>query len=134
MPEGARLQALVENLRREDLNAIERTEGIMSVLELLAGLGRGQTLLVLAPLAIESRRLRRRAAVKARRPLHAGIPDGGCSRSSTPCARWMGLRSFVSNRLPLLNLPAGVRGEGLAYTKARMIDRAEPAERSCWRI
>lgn len=130
--DAARLLALVENLQREDLNVIEETEGFLSVLELSLDRDRQEVISLLYRLERAER-------------------DGeGESVSGDSAHNVMGsvdetrirevfdglgrnLRSFVNNKLPLLNLPAdvlaAVRDEGLAYTKARLIARLEDESR-----
>ncbi len=113
---------LVENLQREDLNPIEETEGIVSLLairlkvdpteipQLLHRLAKSSDNVVGKPESLQ---------IQAIQDVFKAI--GGMS--------W---ESFATHRLPLLNLPEPIlkalRAGKLEYTKARAIAKLKDAE------
>lgn len=122
----AGLLSMVENLQREDLNAVEETEGI----------------LVLVAAALDkdpdeaARTLRRLAELQREAPSAETLPRDPDNvmgealktvREVFGSLGKMGWESYVKNRLPILDLPpellGAVREGGLAYTKARAISR-----------
>jgi len=119
--------ALLENLQREDLNAVEETEGILRLLALRSGLHVEEVVSLLG---------RMDKAQRKNTPEDSARNVTG--QASVVIETFKGLgkrmtwRSFVKNRLPLLNLPedvlAAVRERGLEYTKARAIARVDDAE------
>lgn len=138
--EAARLLALVENLQREDLNVIEETEGLLSVLELSLGRSRQEVISVLYRLERAEREGVPVSEVGERETeeaAHNVMGSEEIEERSRILEIFQGLainlRSFANNKLPLLNLPsdvlAAVRDEGLAYTKARQIARVEDENR-----
>lgn len=119
----AQAAAVLENLQREDLNPVEETEAILSLLEMRLGQPRDEIIRLFHRVARQRQR-RNRAWTEAEawdlvektfRELGRMTPE-----------------SFRTNRLPLLRLPADVlealrRGE-LDYTKARAIARVKDGE------
>jgi ParB family chromosome partitioning protein len=110
---------LVENLQRQDLNAIEQTEGILALLALH---------LQLTPEETTSRLVRMAKEVKGQTAQNV---LGQCEiETVTSVFDSLGLiswESFVSSRLPLLNLPQelqqAIQTQGLDYTKAIALSR-----------
>lgn len=136
--QAARILALVENLQRQDLNAVEETEGLLSVLELSAGLRREELVSLLYKMERADREDVDAKTVSSSAQSGAahnviGIDPQRRVREIFDAIGTMELRSFVTNRLPLLNLDddvlAAVRDEGLAYTKAKLIARVEDQKR-----
>ncbi len=116
--------AIIENLQREDLNAVEETEAVLGLLELYLGLGRRDVVQLLQALYNEERGRITTAPVDERQrdAVHALFERLG--RFS--------LTSFVSNRLPILAFPesllAAVREGRIAFTKAQAIARVADAD------
>lgn len=118
--------ALLENLQREDLNAIEETEGILQLLAMKLNSTSSSVIALLGAAAHPER-----AAVD--NVIHSSeweiVSDiFALVGSYTP-------ESFRTNRLPLLNLPDDVIGAlrkgQIEYTKARAIARVkDSSERS----
>ncbi len=111
--------ALVENLQRQDLNAIEETEGILSLLALN---------LQLTPEATTS--LLMRMAKEAKGQTAQNVLGQAEIKTVTTVFDSLGLmswESFVTSRLPLLNLPhdlqQAIQTQGLDYTKAIALSR-----------
>ena len=110
-----------ENLQREDLNAVEETEAVLGLLELVLEAPRADVVALLQALYGEERgRGGSRPIDRARREETLGI------------FRRLGrfsVSSFVSNRLPILEFPPelldAVRSGQLAFTKAQAIARLE---------
>jgi ParB family chromosome partitioning protein len=113
--------AITENLQREDLNAVEETEAVLGLLELVLEAPRADVVALLQALYGEERgRGGSRPIDRARREETLGI------------FRRLGrfsVSSFVSNRLPILEFPPelldAVRSGQLAFTKAQAIARLE---------
>ncbi len=113
--------AIIENLQREDLNAVEETEAVLGLLEITLDLERDDVVALLQAVYNEDR----------------GRPaDGRVRERERDVARALFRRlgrftvsSFVSNRLPILEFPeellASVRGGRLEFTKAQAIARVE---------
>lgn len=118
--------SLVENLLREDLNPVEETEGILQLLALRLNVAREEVTSLLHRMRDEQREK---------------VPHNvmGNSQGQTIQAVFEELalitwESFVSNRLPLLNLPQDIKEAlqtgKIAYTKATAITRLkEQSER-----
>ncbi len=111
--------SLVENLLREDLNPVEETEGILQLLALRLNVASVEVTSVLHRMRDEQR---------------GKVPHNvmGNSQGQTIQAVFEELgsitwESFVSNRLPLLNLPEDIKDSlqtgKIAYTKATAIAR-----------
>lgn len=110
--------ALLENLQREDLNPVEETEGLLTLLSLELDIERNQVIDLFNK---------------------AAHPDRNSVDNVIHTEQWQAVtsifqavgrftpESFRTNRLPLLNLPEDVleclRAGKLAYTKARAIAR-----------
>lgn len=113
--------SLIENLQREDLNPVEETEGILQLLAVELGKPQSEVVSLLHRMLDESK---------------GKVPHNVMGNSETTIIQQvfhevasMEWRSFVSNRLPLLNLPEDVleilRQGKLEYTKARAIARVK---------
>jgi ParB family transcriptional regulator, chromosome partitioning protein len=104
--------ALVENLQRENLNPIEETEAILSLLSLELNLQKSEVIALLHQLKKQDK--------------NNVIPKVEEVFASLSTMGWL---SFVQNRLPLLNLPGEVlealRQGKIAYTKARAIGQVK---------
>lgn len=108
--------SLTENLQREDLNPIEETEGILSLLSIRLNLSVEAVVSLLYQLQNQIKK-----KVKAE-------IDNDSLEAVTKVFQELGLmswKSFVSHRLPLLNLPLDIlevmhKGQ-VAYTKAKAI-------------
>jgi len=113
--------AIIENLQREDLNAVEETEAVLGLLELYLGSDRREAVALLQALYNEERGriTARKVSERERAAVHALFERLGRFSVS----------SFVSNRLPILDFPesllAAVREGRLAFTKAQAIARVE---------
>ncbi len=106
--------SLVENLQREDLNPVEETEGILQLLAIqLKGSVEEATALL----------YRMQNEVKGKVTQNVlGSSEGEQVRAMFDSLGLMSWESFVSSRLPLLNLPEGVinalRQGRIEFTKA----------------
>ncbi len=111
--------SLIENLQREDLNPVEETEGILQLLAIELERTQSEVVSLLYRMLDESK---------------GKVPHNVMGNSETTTIQQvfnevasMEWQSFVSNRLPLLNLPEDVlevlRQGKLEYTKARAIAR-----------
>jgi ParB family chromosome partitioning protein len=112
----AQLLSLAENLQREDLNPVEETEGILSLLSIKLDLSQTDVISLLQQMDHEKRgniKVNSESAhnVMGRKIVEEIFTDLGLT--------W---QSFLKNRIPLLNLPADVmdslRSGKIAYTKA----------------
>lgn len=115
--------AIVENLQREDLNAVEETEAVLGLLELALDLSRSDAVALLQTLYGEERGRTASTRFTDQQRAEAKSLFGRIGR--------FGISSFVSNRLPILDFPKGVldavRDGELAFTKAQAIARVENA-------
>lgn len=122
--EEAQLIALAENLQREDLNPLEETEGILSLLALRLEQPVEEVVALLY-------RMDNEAKGKATHNV-MGKPEAALVEETFNALARGGWPSFVANRLPLLKLPGevleAIRSGRLDYTKARAIARVQDAQ------
>ena len=118
--------AIMENLQREDLNAVEETEAVLQLLQLTLALDRAGTLALIGEVVQESRGRTGQARFEA---AHKEAAVGLFDRLGrfTPA-------SFLANRVPILSFPEelldAVRTGRLAFTKAQALARVDdPHER-----
>lgn len=116
--------ALVENLLREDLNPVEETEGILQLLALR---------LNVASVEVTSLLYRMRDEQREKVPHNVmGNWQGQTIQAVFEELGSITWESFVSNRLPLLNLPEDIKDSlqtgKIAYTKANAIARLKDDE------
>lgn len=115
----AYLIALTENLQREDLNPIEETEGILSLLSLKLNCSEQEVISFLQHLDHQERGHLKANSESAHNVMGKEIVE--------TVFQGLGLtwQSFLKNRLPLRNLPSELIDElkdgNLAYTKALAI-------------
>lgn len=125
----AKLIALTENLQREDLNAIEETEGILDLLSLKTGLAQEKVKSWLNRLDHEAR-----GNIKSNEEEIDSAHNvmGKAEVEGIFTALNLTWQSFLKNRLPLLNLPQDVldvlRQGRLEYTKAKAIAKIKDEE------
>lgn len=116
--------SIMENLQREDLNAVEETEAVLRLLELSLELDRAGILALLAEMVQEARGREPKARYSA---THKRAAEELFERLGrfTPA-------SFMANRVPILGFPsdllAAVRDGRLAFTKAQALARVEDAD------
>jgi len=118
--------SIIENLQREDLNAVEETEAVLGLLEISLDLDSHKVIALLHSLYNEERG-------------RVGARDVSERQRSVVTALFRRLgrfsvSSFVSNRLPILEFPesllGAVRTGKMAFTKAQAIARVDdPADR-----
>jgi ParB family chromosome partitioning protein len=116
--------SLVENLLREDLNPVEETEGILQLLALRLNVAREEVTSLLHRMRDEQRE---------KVPHNVMGNDQGQTIQAVfeelGSITW---ESFVSNRLPLLNLPEDIKNSlqtgKIAYTKATALARLKDDE------
>ena len=116
--------SLVENLLREDLNPVEETEGILQLLALRLNVAREEVTSLLHRMRDEQRE---------KVPHNVMVNDQGQTIQAVfeelGSITW---ESFVSNRLPLLNLPEDIKNSlqtgKIAYTKATALARLKDDE------
>jgi ParB family chromosome partitioning protein len=124
--EQALALALTENLQREDLNAVDETESILQLLALRLNVSVEQVPSLLFRMQDEQRR---------KVPLNIlGSEQGQTVITVFKELGKFSWESFVSMRLPLLNLPQEIlsliRDQKIAYTKAQVVARIkDPASR-----
>lgn len=118
--------AIIENLQREDLNAVEETEAVLGLLEMELDASRREVTQVLQALYNEER-----GRITGKK-----VGEKERQRVQTLFTRLgrFSISSFVSNRLPILEFPesllAAVREGRLAFTKAQAIARvSDPDDR-----
>ncbi len=113
--------SIMENLQREDLNAVEETDAVLTLLELSLDLARSQVLHLLQEMYNEERGRSPASAFSERQKHLAGALFRRLGRF-TPS-------SFVSNRVPILDFPEAlldaVRQGKLEFTKAQALARVE---------
>lgn len=113
--------SIIENLQREDLNAVEETEAVLQLLELSVGLDRGGALGLLAEQVQEARGRSPQARF-----------DPGQKAALAALFERLGRftpASFLSNRVPILSFPEellqAVRAGQLEFTKAQALARVD---------
>ncbi len=115
--------SLIENLQREDLNAVEETEAVLHLLQLSLDLDRAGSLALIGEVVQESRGRTGQGRFAAP---HKGAAVGLFERLGrfTPA-------SFLANRVPILSFPEelldAVRLGRLAFTKAQALARVDDA-------
>lgn len=113
--------AIVENLQREDLNPLEETEGIISLLSMQLQIDQQEVSQLLHRLAKASDNVVGKDADQLE--IISTVFDA---------VGRMDWKSFASHRLPLLNLPElilnALREGKIEYTKARAIARVKNVE------
>jgi len=118
--------SIMENLQREDLNAVEETEAVLQLLELSLELDRAGALALLNEVVQESRGRAPQVRFGAAQKQVAAELFARLGRF-TPA-------SFAANRVPILGFPPelleAVRDGRLSFTKAQALARVEdPGER-----
>lgn len=116
--------SIIENLQREDLNAVEETDAVLTLLEISTELEREAVLRLLQEMYNEERG---RAPASAFAPRQKAVAAQLFRRLGRFSAS-----SFVTNRVPILDFPTGlleaVRAGRLAFTKAQAIARVRNEE------
>ena len=115
---------LIENLQREDLNPLEETEGILELLSLQLKIDSSEAVKLL-------QRLEHEEKGKVARNVTGSEQHNIIEEVFNSTGR-MGWKSFLRNRLPLLNLPPelleALRGGKIEYTKAKEINKLKNEE------
>lgn len=117
--------SIMENLQREDLNAVEETEAVLRLLELHFGFGRDAVIRLLQEIYNEERGRGRgeEFAAEQKEELRSVLSRLG---RFTPS-------SFYVNRVPILDFPEelllAVRSGELEFTKAQAIARVKDAQK-----
>lgn len=118
--ENALTLSLVENLAREDLNPVEETEGILTLLEIELKLERSEVISLLYRWENEHKGKTTHNVMGSQIEQQIQSLFEGLGQTCL---------SFISNRLPLLNLPEEIlevlREGKLAYTKAKAIAKVK---------
>jgi ParB family transcriptional regulator, chromosome partitioning protein len=120
----ARRWAIAENIQREDLNPIEETLAILNLIALeldIESIDEVKSILYSLDNAAKKKVTHNVVGNSDDRQLLV-------SRVLEINTKGMTLQSFVSHRMPLLNLPEEIMGaivRGLEYTKARAISKVE---------
>jgi len=115
--------SMIENLQREDLNPVEETEGILTLLSVRLELAVESVVTLLHQMQNQSKgKVKEKVEASEMETVRKVFEElGGMS--------W---ESFVSNRLPLLKLPPEIlevlRQGKMAYTKAKAIAGVKDAE------
>jgi ParB family chromosome partitioning protein len=113
--------AIIENLQREDLNAVEETEAVLGLLELYLDAKRRDVVQLLLALYNEER-----GRITSKK---VSDEEREAVRSIFERLGRFTVASFVSNRLPILDFPesllAAVREGRIAFTKAQALARVE---------
>jgi ParB family chromosome partitioning protein len=113
--------ALVENLQREDLNPVEETEGILQLLAFKLDIS-------LEEVASLLYRMHNQVKGRVTHNVMGSLPSQ-IVQATFEALGLMDWESFVTNRLPLLNLPIDIlealhQGK-IAYTKAQALARVK---------
>lgn len=116
--------SLAENLQREDLNPVEETEGLLRLLSLRLGMENQEVASLLYKMKNqEEGRVRETSFPNEQVDIIQSV--------FTTVGR-ISWQSFISTRLPLLNLPSNIlsalRQGKIEYTKARIIARIKDDE------
>lgn len=115
--------SLMENLQREDLNPIEETEGILSLISIDLGISKEEAISQLYKIRNESKVSDNVVTNPDYNKIHSVF-------SSLGLLSW---DSFITHRLPLLKLPEEIlevlRQGKIAYTKALAISRLKDKEK-----
>lgn len=118
----AKAVSLIENLQREDLNPVEETEGVLSLIGLELGI---------SPAEVTGRLYKMRNDSKVSDNVVTNS-DNDIIQSIFQSLGLLSWDSFISHRLPLLKLPSEItealRGGQIAYTKALAIARVKDEE------
>lgn len=115
--------SIIENLQREDLNAVEETEAVLELLQLSLDLDRAAVLALLGEVVQEHRGRATHGRFDADQK---GVAVALFERLGrfTPA-------SFLANRVPILGFPEelldAVRSGRLAFTKAQALARVDDA-------